>query len=54
MPEMPLVLIAAQGVLDVAGNGRVHILIGAFPTGKGGSLVVVDAAEDVYKRQPSG
>ena len=45
MPEMPLVLIAAQGVLDVAGNGRVHILIGAFPTGKGGSLVVVDAAE---------
>jgi len=45
MPEMPFVLVAAQGVLDVAGNGRVHILIGAFLTGKGGSLVVVDAAE---------
>ena len=45
MAEMPLVLIATQGVLDVAGNGGVHILVGAFLAGKGGGLVVVDAAE---------
>ena len=45
MAEVPLVLIAAQGVLDVAGNGGVHIFVGAFLAGKGGGLVVVDAAE---------
>jgi len=42
---MPLILIAAQGVLDVAGDGGVHIFVGAFLAGKGGGLVVVDAAE---------
>ena len=45
MPEVPLVLVAAQGVLDVAGNGRVHILVGTFLAGEGGGLVVMDAAE---------
>ena len=45
MAEVPLVLIAAQGVLDVAGDGGVHIFVGAFLAGKGGGLVVVDAAE---------
>ena len=45
MPEMPLVLVAAQGVLDVVGNGRVHILVGTFLAGEGGGLVVMDAAE---------
>ena len=45
MAEVPLVLIAAQGVLDVAGNGGVHIFVGAFLAGKGGGLVVVNAAE---------
>ena len=45
MTEVPLVLIAAQGVLDVAGDGGVHIFVGAFLAGKGGGLVVVDAAE---------
>ena len=42
---MPLILIAAQGMLDVAGDGRVHIFVGAFLAGKGRGLVVVDAAE---------
>ena len=45
MAEVPLVLIAAQRVLDVAGNGGVHIFVGAFLAGKGRGLVVVDAAE---------
>ena len=45
MAEMALVLIAAQGVLDVAGDSGVHIFVGAFLAGKGGGLVVVDAAE---------
>ncbi len=45
MAEVPLVLIAAQGVLDVAGDGGVHIFVGAFLAGKRGGLVVVDAAE---------
>ena len=45
MAEMPLILIAAQRVLDVAGNGGVHIFVGAFLAGKGGGLVVVNAAE---------
>ena len=45
MAEVPLVLIAAQGVLDVAGNGGIHIFVGAFLAGKGGGLVVMDAAE---------
>ena len=42
---MPFVLIAAQGVLDVAGDGGVHIFVGTFLAGKRGGLVVVDAAE---------
>ena len=45
MAEVPLVLIAAQGVLDVAGDGGVHVFVGAFLAGKGGGLVVVNAAE---------
>ena len=45
MAKMSLILIAAQGVLDVAGNGGVHIFVGAFLAGKGRGLVVVDAAE---------
>ena len=45
MTEMPLILIAAQRVLDVAGNGGVHVFVGAFLAGKGRGLVVVDAAE---------
>ena len=45
MAEMPLVLITAQGVLDVARNGRVHIFVGTFLAGKCGGLVVVNAAE---------
>ena len=45
MAEMPLILIATQGVLDVAGDGGVHIFVGAFLAGKGGGFVVVDAAE---------
>ena len=32
-------------MLDVAGDGGVHIFVGAFLAGKGGGLVVVDAAE---------
>ena len=31
--------------MDVAGNGGVHVFVGAFLAGKGGGLVVVDAAE---------
>ena len=42
---MALVLIAAQGVLDVAGDSGVHIFVGTFLAGKRGGLVVVDAAE---------
>ena len=42
---MSLILIAAQGVLDVAGNGGVHVFVGAFLASKGRGLVVVDAAE---------
>ena len=42
---MSLVLIAAQGVLDVAGDSGVHIFVGAFLAGKGGGFVVVNAAE---------
>ena len=45
MAKMSLILIAAQGVLDVAGNGGVHIFVGAFLAGKRGGLVVVNAAE---------
>ena len=45
MAEMPLILIAAQRVLDVAGDGGVHIFVGTFLAGKGGGLVVVNAAE---------
>ena len=32
-------------MLDVAGDGGVHVFVGAFLAGKGGGLVVVDAAE---------
>ena len=45
MPEMPLILVATQRVLDVAGNGRAHILVGTFLAGKRGGPVVVNAAE---------
>lgn len=45
MAEVPLVLIAAQGVLDVAGDGGIHVFVGAFLAGKGRGLVVVNAAE---------
>ena len=45
MAKMSLILIAAQGVLDVAGDGGVHVFVGAFLAGKGRGLVVVDAAE---------
>ena len=45
MAEMPFVLVAAQGVLDVAGNGRVHIFVGTFLAGEGRGFVVVDAAK---------
>ena len=45
MAEMSLVLIAAQGVLDVACNSRIHILVRAFLAGKRGGFVVVDTAE---------
>ena len=45
MAEMPPILIAAQGVLDVAGNGGVHIFVSAFLVSERGCLVVVDAAE---------
>ena len=45
MAEVPLVLIAAQGVLDIAGDGGVHVFVGAFLAGKRGGLVVVNAAE---------
>ena len=45
MAEVSLILIAAQGVLDVTGNGGVHVFVGAFLAGKGRGLVVVDAAE---------
>ena len=45
MAEMSLVLIAAHGVLNVAGNSCVHILIGTFLADKRGGLVVVDTTE---------
>ena len=45
MTEMPLILVAAQGVLDVAGDGGIHVFVGAFLAGECGGLVVVDAAE---------
>ena len=45
MAEVPLVLIAAQRVLDVAGNGGIHVFVSAFLAGKGGGLVVVNTAE---------
>ena len=45
MTEMPLILIAAQRVLDVAGNGGVHVFVGTFLAGKRGGLVVVNTAE---------
>ena len=32
-------------MLDVAGDGGVHVFVSAFLAGKGGGLVVVDAAE---------
>ena len=45
MAEMALVLIAAQRVLDVAGDGRIHILVSAFLAGESGGLIVVDTTE---------
>ena len=35
LAEMPRLLVAAQGVLNVMGNRRVYILAGSFNVGKG-------------------
>jgi len=45
MAEVSLVLITAQGVLDVPSNRRVYILIGAFLAGEGRRFVIVNAAQ---------
>ena len=45
VPEMPRVLLAAQRMLNVARDSRVHILVGAFLAGKCGGFVVMNAAE---------
>jgi hypothetical protein len=35
LAEMPRLLVAAQGVLNVMGNRRIYILVGGFAVGKG-------------------
>ena len=45
MAEMALILIAAQGMLNIAGDSRVNIFVSTFLAGKGRRFIVVNAAK---------